>query len=1019
MLKKLLVMFILVFGLIQVGFSICEFELDEDNTCKRYYGGFEDLTLEISGEVDVKSSSLEVYQNDIPRFEFLHTQENINTFSLDNALSHSGVYTLIGETNNRFGDQSAYSEEEIIIDLYQPLPPSIDLILESSLVEGTGDHAGDRVFAYAADGAELSSTTVGEDGAFSFNLGLLSPAYVSFVVESLNGLKSEPLERHVYVRERGQYIYDTVSSISFDIGTMNTVNSVLAGKTNKRNFYVSGGATAPDGTLVYVNGQRVQIQDNSFGAFVELNTGVNTIEVRSNYGIIGATFSIEYVETFFSFEELLIQKVFENTFSLSGKVTTPNPFLLFVNGEFISEVGIQNDNTFDFIATNVKGDKLLVELYGEDNTYESIVVYRDIESPSVISHNFQKIGIPSFLLFEISDDVGIDYSSISLELNSGKYLDYSQRFGEFIAFDISNLTQGNYNYELSGTDLYSRPLEGETEGSFSVSTTLDFDLVSTSGSVKTFGSKIFSASESISLNLLTTGPIAFKHMYVDGVEHIDYSIESSSVVTVNNLKLQDTNGMVLFEYVDGQGVQYSKTFDYVVDMDKTQLNIDSITNYARPISDEVGSYVRITGEISDPHFDWNLFYINGINPTFTSNFYFEALVKVDDLNLLFSGSDILGNGFSQSKISSLFEQDGTTSEVIFEGGENSIFGYLQSTFNGNEELVILENSKFKRTHFEDQFDISSEQREGLQYLEILSRNQFSHNDYSSPFITIFDQTTPQVSVSEEDGFLLIDVDPTFGEIISSVLISSGELVSSVSCESQFFKGECLKVGVGTYVLSVEDSYGNILESEIGPGVSLGYPQFNAIYFQGTDTEVTQKVVFVQGAVVSDESIEKVLIDGNDLCDFDGVNFICLGEASIGENIFAIELINSEDTSIYEEEVNITRPGENPLDLDVDFISGVYDFGNRMYYFGEPISTSISSNQDAILSYYINGEKIIYGQINAGDTTLNLNLNTYIEGRDSASIDLAFKVENNDVRETSIFTLFYDKTKELILEILIN
>ena len=674
------------------------------------------------------------------------------------------------------------------------------------------------------------------------------------------------------------------------------------------------------------------------------------------------------------------------------------------------------------MGTNIEDDKIHVELYGENNVYESQILYKDRTSPQVISYNFDKQDSDS-LLFKITDDVGIDYSSISLNLNSNKKLYYANRFGEYLVFNIFNLSNGEYEYTLNGNDLFGRELQGDITGNIVISNTLNFNINSNSNpNIKTYGSIIFSKEETISLDINSSDAIAFKHIYVDGIDHVTYEIKSNNIVRIQDLNLKNENGSILFEYVDKNGVTYEKKYLYIVDTKKSEILIDSIVHSARGDSLKPDSYVRISGKVIDPLFDWNSFYINSNIPFFTSNNYFEIYVDVSDKDLSFSGGDIVNNGLLIVKTSSVFDIDSKSPNFLIGESPNAMLGGIQNTFSGYEEFISLENTKFIRSKLEDSFNLSLEQREGLQIMELRGRNQFSQKEYSTYFTHQSDSTDPQLYLIEENNSYYLHIDPTYSKTSEiSIVDENQNPILGISCKSIFTKGSCSKVDVGTYTISIIDEVGNSYETSSVSSKNFQEKavDFNGIYLHGNDIGVTSKDITLQGSFISEKAVDSILINGEENCTFDTSNFICETQVGIGNNEIEIELYYLGET-IEEENITIIREGNASLYFDVTIIDGIFDFNSIKYYFGGDVTTFISLSEDAKVSYFINGEETIISEsIASGNTTLDISLDDYIVGRDNVIIDLAFQAENDDIKKSSIFTLIYEKSKDLILEILIK
>lgn len=1019
MLSKICIVFGILLSLFLPLHASCIFDSQEEN-CQIYYSTPTEVSLVQDSSVEY--SDVIIYNTKTPQLEYDVIQESQNSYSLKNPIIDSGEYIAFAQGYDKYNEQIASSSSSVFVNLYAPKQPILPSLITTSSISGRAQFSSDTIVARDVNGNLLAEAQVGDDLLFTIEVNLNSPSFVEFVSVSPNGLESAPLRRYVYASNIPQQAISSIESFDFDENSIEKANSIINKITFERNFFISGTAIANQGTIFYLNGQKVAIIDNSFGHFIELNVGENIIEARSRSGEILDSYQVTYDNTLFSFQELNTQKVFQNSFTISGKTTLRKDFAVFVDGEYISEIYPQGDNTFSFSGSS-QNKKVIVEFFGQDNAYEVFTLYKDEESPRIISHNHVKQVSPSTLLFSIEDDVGIDYSSITLQYGTSSQQP-SERFGNYVVFDISQYEGDSIEYTITAEDLVGKTYSGGESISFSDQSQLDIMIQPQSSETKVYGKKLFSKNNQVDINLKTNGAIAFKHIYVDGVDHTSYSIISKEKVELYDITLPNSQGEITFHYVDSENRDYQKTYEYNVEQNKVQVIIDSMTQISRGNSNLPETYVKVSGIINHSLFDWNTFTINNALPSFfTSNNYFEAYVNVEEKDISFTGTSIVGNSIATPRLNDKVSLDTSTPQITLEKNNVSLSGLIQSSFIGYEEIISYQNVDYKRTYLEDQFSLPLEQRPGLQKISLKARNQFSQEPYEVSINEINDYLAPQVYSIVNDNMLEIHIDGTHSEIISASIDDiEGNSVSSSSCTPYFLGGRCLSVQPGEYLVETKDNQGNTYSnSPLSISTFEDLVSFEKIYLHGNDFYTTQKETSISGTIVSNKKVVSVSIPTKGDCLFDGVNFICEFETGIGDQEYSIELTYEDDstTIIEEPPIVIVRPGENPLEFEVTLESGVSQFGESYYFFDDEIIALASLNSGASLSYFINGEKIIYGDIDSGETSVLIDLSSQIQGRDRAKLEVLFRAENEDIKDTSLFTLIYDKSKELLLDIFIS
>ncbi len=1047
-------------------YASCSFENSNLTQCPRYYTGLGDISLSFGENIDLVSKSTLSIQNENSRWTNLNEEVSNSNFELENALVKSGVYDLNVKSYDDVDQLLAQKSFELVVDLNQPTPPQIPLIIESSQVSGFGDHSGDTIEARDYNNNLIATTSVNNDKSFNLNLNGYG-GYLKFIAVSQNGLNSEPVERYVYSQERPNFSYENLdSTISLNLEVINLVNKVYNSQTYKRNFYIEGSTQAQDGTIVYVNGQRIPVISNKFGAFVELNVGVNQIEVVDRNGE-GEIYEIEYLDQSFRFNSFYYQKVFSGDFfSISGSTTIPGEFLIYVDGVYKSSYETSFEN-LDFLI-NVNGvtkKRSVVELYGSNGEYREFIVYRDSQNPEISNLNFNNVGFANNLVFEIKDDIGLDLSSIKLNINSID-LDYSSRYGNYYIFDISNLDDGNYQYSLSAEDYLGNSIN--LDGRVNINSNFgDFGEFS-SNEIVFLGDIIFVSEDEASFQAKLSQPISFKHIYVDDIDHTNYTLNSGLNLDVQSLEFSDDSGKVEFIYQDGSGNEFTKEYTYYVIESSPKVKLDSLTNYVRSSDVGLKKYVRLSGRVQSEIFNVGSFTINNnlVSNVFGDN-YFEAFVNVEDGSFDFAGSDIFGRGMASLNLQNNLDEDSNDFTSNLGEGVNFYVGDIFNDYLGEEELVSLENSNFKRTNLNNNFIYSAEQREGISVFNLIGRNSLSHRNSEIQYLLTLDSTKPQYIFEQDEGFNYLHLDSSYSFLASYDILSEGESIKEnldTGCVSKFSLGYCFIIPQDQVELVAQDAFGNVVdETIVVENFGMSISNFEKVYFNGNDFRVESKENYIQGSVVSNKLIESISVESLDrayesyTCDFDGVNFICLIDSAIGLNTYNLilnyveiedetqvddgsgdsggdddegedvefEVIRDEEDDDDDQSGGNENPGtgdnQNSLDINSRLISGAYNFGGDYFYFGDELSFGIDLTQNAVVEIYINGESRILGEYLEGENIYNIDLSSYIiDSTQKAELEIAFRAENDeDISESTPIILIYEKLKKLFVDILIE
>jgi hypothetical protein len=625
--------------------------------CERIYDSLNDFEVGINALDNFEEIEIVVYNKVNPSNKLKFDVDNLNLNQIVPFLN-SGVYVFEVRAYDKAGNVIE-EEFEYIFDNTQPMPPIVPVEIDSQSSSVTiNGYCDPQNVVYADSGSNVLSVNPDEGGNFSLNLNFNSGVHrVKFYSESPSGVVSEIVERIII---SGDYQIDesaSVSSISLD--DLESLNErTYEGYTSKRNFYVQGSASATDGAVVYVNGVPAVVKNGKFGAFVLLNSGENEIVAKKG-SVKSNPYNITYLDLEFKFLDMDYEKIVgSSSVSVDGEVNFDYPFLVFLNGNLYERV-MPNSQSFNFDLDGLNPGKNFIEIRGIDNQKIRDIVYYDSFAPEVelvSDENFYK---NPQVVFKIRDDIGVNVSGVYLELGGEQYSEHDLDVkDDFYIFDLENISDGSYNYVLRGDDLSGKSFS--LEGSFDVNSdnTLIKDIL-LDGEV--VGNRIFTKSGEVEVTLIPSKNIAFKSIFLDGVEQTNYEILSDDSVRLF-LDVKDKRGNLNFKFINQDYEVFEQDFVYISDKEEPSVELDYIP---MPYST---NKVRITGKINDTNFDWTSLEFNSQKSFNRYGDYFEAIVDLNSGgsdNLEIIGSDLSGNNFVEI-YGSLLYKDNSISEVYLD-----------------------------------------------------------------------------------------------------------------------------------------------------------------------------------------------------------------------------------------------------------------------------------------------------------------------------------------------------------------
>lgn len=1024
MFKRVLMLFILVFGFFVTGVSAqCVFD-NLDSSCESFSSPFNSFNLNFDSVSNLESYEVSLFLKSNPSNELKTRVEGNLVFNV-NPFVEAGVYVLRVSSKNKAG-VIVENDFEFVFDNSKPAAPIVDLNLVSNtnsiLVMGKG-RFGMSVLAEDLNGQSVTSV-VDSNGDFQINLNLNSGLnYFRFYQVNSNGIKSEPIER-IILFDDGNIVTSDASGIVVDdlsVSNMRTYLDVNSYVTTKRNFYVSGKVEeALRGSDVYVNGVKAKVDGlNRFGAFVLLNEGSNKLKIQS--GALVSFVDVTYVEPRFKFLNLNFTKVTNvDSFSLSGKVNYDVPFDVYVNGKFVSQI-ISTNGNFDEVISGLNVGKNYIYLSGLNGEGVREIVYYDNSLPQVVLSGSEKLAYSNKLVFEILDDTGVDISQLKLII--GPYVFTSDSFnvsGDFYMVDVSSVEDGSYNYVISAVDRTGNL--GELSGVLSIdkSNTLFESFNVESGYV--LGNNIFTKKGVKKLSLSPSRYVAFEEIYLDGVRQSNYEIKSNGDVELL-ADFENSNGVLEMKYINSNHDSFSEIFNYYTDDEEPFVDLDYV---AEGYSIDSG-LIKISGEIVDSHFDWTTLNFNGVSNYLRFGSYFEAFVPVASSNLEISGRDYSLNEISNKVFGGIFTKDIRDTSVTFNKySKDSVIGVLSNTNSEIKNYVTKYDGEFvNKVYLSNNFELGVSEREGLRSVNFKGVES-SLRSFKSYDVVSVDASKPEIYfIGGANSRVKIVVDGTLSDVEGSSLsiLDNGISVSSISnCDVKVgVFSKCYDVPSGSLEVSVSDVSGNS-NSKVFSGSFDSLPVKSTsvdFFFNGNDKVTTESIYFVSGNVIGGDVLTGISVNGK-ACEFDDVSFVCSVNLNLGANDFEVVVKNSLGADIVKS-YSIDRKDSNlVVSLDGAKGYGVFKSGSQYFINLNLIDVWGNVNSKSLVKVLVDGNEIRYGnKVNGFNLSVDLGENVF--GKSYESIDLWVEAEDEFGNKgvSNKFKLVYNRVLQTILKVIVG
>lgn len=1004
---KIISIFLLMF--FSISFVNASCILGFQGSCPVYNSG--ELQVNIQGET-IDESYIEVYE------KLSGNSLAVENQTIKDIFKTPGVYEISALPKDKSGALNTLKTKEFIVDSAQPRPPVVNSLIYGEFEVST-QYLGDTIILRDKQGNQLERVTL--DDSTSTTLSLSQSGYVTISVLR-NSLESEPVERFYY-SQKPSFGNELASGIQLNIQDIELINAVTPqGSTNKDLFYIGGSA---QGDYLYVNGQKIIVENGIFGAFVKLNEGQNNIEVL---GESSRTYSIFYEEKFVRFEELDVDKLIaSSSASISGEVTSNNPLLIYVDGSFYDQITPNAQGEFEFNITDISKQKTYLQIKGYDGLSYTTFIYKDQQSPTVSFNSFSTLSPKEYISFLIKDDMGVEEESIVLTQNSKtyKYSDFT-RHGDYYLFPTRLLESGQI--EISLNDRVGNSVS--STHSITLDNTRPIPLnMSVSGSkFKLLGNHmIFSKLGQQELTFIMESPFAFEHIYVDGVDQTNYEIFSDNSLGLN-FEIENKSGEIRFIYIDDQGRKFSRQYTYEV-LDSQKLHVESLSNLHFK---QRGNSLSITGFFDTSEvIDKNSIKINGVKPLWFGNNLEVHSIGDDDITI--SGYDLLSRAIQpSSQVSNQVDYSSSFSANKAIPGKMLTLDVRSSNPNQLYFIGSLDSQSQKNTYFKDSGMYSSAQIQGKR---VVSTELFANGDSQEIFFEqILDSVEPMIFLSEQQNSNYIIVDGTFSEIEENYDVSVQ--TSSCSLKNSPYQ-KCFEVGkeVTQFQATFRDRAGNTLSGDF---LIAELPLFNStsaiepkIYFTGNQKITSKEKAYISGHYMS-QNYPLSISTSQANCTYDEQNFGCPVQIAPGENSYEIifKFENQEIVKTW----NITRPQQR-VDLSLDDITGnenVYNLGGLTYYFGGNVSISGTSTLPQDSSYSsqthpesvvleINGRKVYKKVSGTGVLNLNLGDELSIETQDVDEKIISIQANSFDEQsgesQSNTLTLMYAKLNELLVSII--
>lgn len=968
------------------------------------------LQVDVQGET-VDDVSLTMYEKVTANPLIIKNQ------TIQDVFKNPGVYEVSALPKAKSGQLHSLKTKEFIVDMAQPQPPVVDSLIYGDFDVSTQYH-GDIIVVKDKQGNELQRVTLSD--STSTTLSLPQSGFVSISVIR-NSLESEPVKRYYY-REKPIFEDTLATSIQLNVADIEAINKVEGGKTHTQLFFITGTA---QGDILYVNGQKIVVQDGSFGAFVELNEGENTLEI---IGESTKTYRVVYEEQITQFEELDMDKLISsNSATISGTLTTNEPLLIYIDGSFYEQISPNNRGEFEFTLNSITQQKTYVQIKSYDGLSYETYIYKDQENPTISFNSFTTLSSEEFVSFVFQDDMGVEEESI--ELTQGNqtfhYSDF-MRHGDYYLFPVKKLQSGQFDVSLQ--DRVGNSATTTQSITIDDSTPYPLNMSVTGSKFKAFGNHLlFSKLGEQQLRFVMNEPFAFEHIYINDVDQTNYEIFSDNSMELD-FELRDTSGTISFTYINDENEKFEREYSYEVVSPQT-LQIESLSNLHLKQS---GNTISLTGFFENSKFiDKNSLKINGVKPLWFGKNLEVHSIKEDDITI--RGYDVLSRSISpSSEISNQISYS-----TSFTGNQPTPSKTLKldvRTPNPNQLYYIssIDSQKQKYVYFKDSTKYSSSQIQGKRVVSsTINQNGNSQEVF---FEQIIDSVEPKIYLAEQQNSNYLIVDGTFSEVEENYEIN----VSTSSCSlTNSPNHKCLEIekDVSQIDITIRDRAGNTLSKQMTiselPLFNLSSFSSVKIYFTGNQRITPKDKTYLKGHYIAPTYPQSVSTPQG-TCVYDQQNFGCPIQIQPGETTYEVTFVfeNQEITKQW----NITKP-QKEVSLNLESIAGnenIYNLGGLTYYFGGNVSITGSSTLPQPTSYdsqnhpdsvvlEINGRKVFKKVSGTGIITFNLGDELSVETQDVdekvISIQAISQDQQSGESKSNTLTLMYAKLNELLVSII--
>ena len=980
-----------------------------DDSCEIFTSPFNSFNLNFIESSDVDSFEVSIYDSSNSKNTIRLDVDYDNKIAYNiNPFTKPAVYVVDVIATNKAGKDFFYTKEFLFDNLKPNLPViAMNLDTEQNSVEVLGTALfGSEIIVADKFGTVIKRESVLADYTFRLDLNLGNGInFFKFAVVGNNGLVSDFVERVIVSKTNAVINFKPFITV-INLDDNNFLNEIVGTVTMKRNIYVSGNIGAPN-SRVFISGNPVVSDEvGNFGGFVNLNSGLNTIEVLS--GGITKSFSVTYVSEKFSFTNFEVQK-FVSTQSVNLKIGSNFDlnFDIYLNGQFKSTQKTSNGNV-EFNLNGLKYGQNYIYLAGADGEYIEKLIYYDNVKPNIIVTSSDESSQLKKFIFEVSDEFGFDISKTVFKLNSvivsNNDLDV---YGNYFVYKTENLNFGDFSYSVLVYDLAGN--FKEVFGSFKIiDNSLNIDFIEVDGGA-VLGNKIFFKElGNQRLTLIPSKNIAFENIYLDSEDQTNYLINRDNSIDLD-VKINEESGEFEFVFIDIDRNKISQTFSYNVVMEPS-IEIDFIT---KPILSS-GETLVVSGIVHSDYFDWNSFEINSNSGKRFGN-YFENHVSLESNSKLFiSGSDYLGNQLSLNFAGVGVDSGNVDLQFLNEGDDF----FKGSVSNFNPDILMFTNSYdgiYSKQVLSQSFGLVSAQRSGLRNLNLNGEKE-TLNEFEYKSTISVDGLKPEIYFFEDKIVALGTLSEVAEILVNDVIVGVGD-----SCNLNEFCNEIDLVESGDKV-TVVDSFGNSFSRVYnGNFDSLLKDDDLIFYFTGTDKFIDYTSSFVSGQFISSEKVVTV-VSSYGSCEFDEFNFVCDSQLNVGVNDVDVT-IKTESGEEYSDSIEIVVLDLNLLSISLDDVYGdnVYNVLSSYYLDSNLISVlgDVSKTSNVVL--VVNNEEILLGEFDSSINVIDVELGEFLAGRDEVELEIKLRAEDEfgNQEDSNVFIVMYRRVLNTIVDIVIN